>query len=162
VSEDLENLIKKIESQSKKDEMGALAAASELIKEYSEDVRVWSLRSYIYEAMDRYEDAVNDVSKAILIKPLEPGLYFSRGRYLINLERYKESIDDFSPGIELCDLHNNDYYRETLHFFRAFSYLRMGDKKGVLNDLSHIQDEDFSLWIDGMVSKKEMLDAAHS
>lgn len=160
--EDLEKIITHIRSEAHTDKVGALEAATDLVEKYPRNAKVWSLRSYVYTLLKRYADAVQDVTEAISIDPSETAYYFNRGRYLVDLKRYKESVSDFSRGIELCDIYSNDYYRQTLHFLRAFAYLKIGEKEAAMNDLTCVKIDDFAIWVDGLVSKEQLLDAARS
>lgn len=157
MTENLEKLIASIETKVRADDPHALDEANALVGRHPADARVWSLRSYIRSRSNDFDGAIHDISEAISISPLEPVFFFNRGRFQLRLGNYKDSISDLSRGLELCDVHENDYYRDTLLFFRAAAYVRVGDGVSAAADLSKIEDEEFSLWLDGLVSKKQLL-----
>src|SRR5688572_14908939 len=120
--------IQEIETKARAEAPDALARASALIEQYPSEARIWSLRAYIHGRAGAYMKAVGDLTRAICIAPTEPVLFFNRGRKYAKLGNYRLAAEDFSQGLAACDLHSNDYYRESLHFHRAYSYLKLGEK----------------------------------
>ena len=132
----------------------AISLADELVGRYPNEMEAWSLRAYLHARNHNYQEAVADVTRAIDVNALEPSLFFDRGRYDLVLGREESAVTDFSRGLELCDRHNDDYYRESLDFFRAEAFVRLGRKREVLADLVFVRD-DYKMWIDKLRSKAD-------
>lgn len=121
-----------------------------------ENPLVWNTRSYINACEGCFEDAVDDLSKSVLLCNHEPHPYFTRGRLLLKLGRFEEAIDDFNRVLELCDRYNSDYYRRTAYFFRADAYARTGKFSEALSDCDHIPDGTH-IWTDRLRTKAEIV-----
>jgi tetratricopeptide (TPR) repeat protein len=153
----LDELISKAKELAKvHDEEGAMSLATELVQQYPQEMRVWSLRAYLHGLQGNYTEAVADLTRAIEINPAEPHYFYSRGRYRFGLSDNPAAIEDFSKGLDLCDRYKSDYYREELHFWRAEALLRLGKKHEALSDLAHVSD-DFRSWTDKLRTKAELL-----
>jgi tetratricopeptide (TPR) repeat protein len=137
---------------------GAMALADELVIQHPNEMRVWMLQGYLHELNEEYEQAKADLTRAIELNGLEPHLYYSRGRFAFHLDELRDAAQDFSKGLELCEFHKNDYYRDELLFWRALTLLKLGDRQGSLDDLSRLP-EDFSTWTDRPQTKQDLLAA---
>lgn len=153
----LDKTIESVKSMGKDDDARALVEADLLIDQHPSEAKVWSLRSYLHARQGRYENALADMTEAAKLAPEEIAYRFNRGRYHIHVESFDRSIEDFSDGLALCDRHQHDYYRDALYFLRAFSYVKIGDKHAATKDLDQIADDDYSFWVDDLVSKKDLL-----
>jgi tetratricopeptide (TPR) repeat protein len=134
----------------------AMSLANDLVREYPDEMRVWSLRAYLHERRNEYTSAVADLTRAIDINATEPHFFYSRGRYHFTLGDDHSAIGDFTKGLALCDCHNSDYYREELHFWRAEALLRVGSKPEALADLDFVRN-DFTSWTYKLRTKAELL-----
>jgi tetratricopeptide (TPR) repeat protein len=134
----------------------ALSIANELIDRFPDDMEVWLLRSYLFARMANYPRSILDLDRAISINAQEPTLFYDRGRYHFKLESYTRAIEDFSMGLAVCDQLKDDYYRESLLFFRAEAYLALANKEQARNDLSSVRD-DFTTWTFKLRTKSEIL-----
>lgn len=152
----MDHLVKDIEILARTNASEALAQASELVKQYPGEAKAWALRAYVFGRSGHWSNAIGDLTRAIEIWPSEPGLFFHRGRYHIKSGEFHHAIDDFSQGLIACNQHSNDYYRETLHFMRAYACLETGDKTGAANDLANVRGG-FALWVNSMCSRSEPL-----
>jgi tetratricopeptide (TPR) repeat protein len=160
MSDMLDALIKKAESLTRDDEVqSALEIANGLIESNPERAEVWLLRAYIHGRSRNYRRAIEDLTEAISISRVEPSIFFDRGRYQLQVREYGKAIEDFSEGLGLCDYHQNDYYRDALHFFRAEAYLQLGRRRKVLADLEHVHD-DLPTWTTRLRTKSELLQEA--
>jgi tetratricopeptide (TPR) repeat protein len=158
----LDDLISKAEELAKhRDGEGAMSLANELVEQYPNDMKVWSLRAYLHERNNDYAEAIADLTRAIEINAAEPHFFYSRGRYNFALGSDQPAIDDFSKGLDLCDHYKSDYYREELHFWRAEALLRLGKKHEALSDLAHVSD-DFRSWTYKLRTKAELLGECNS
>jgi len=138
------------------DQDGAISMATELVAMYPNELKVWLLRADLYGLNRRYADAIADLTRAIEINPMEPSLLHARGLDALALGNYQEALKDFARGLELCDYHGNDYYRESFHFLRAEAFLRLGKKKEALADLAHVR-EGMKTWTYALRSKSDLL-----
>jgi tetratricopeptide (TPR) repeat protein len=134
----------------------AFSIANELVQQYPAEIRAWLMRAYVQGSMGDDEAAVSDVSNAININQLEPDLFFNRGRYRMCISDINGAVEDFTKGLELCDFHNNDYYRETLLFMRAEALAKLGRTSEALADLAHVRD-DFKIYTTHLRSKADII-----
>jgi tetratricopeptide (TPR) repeat protein len=130
--------------------------ADELTMQFAEEMQVWLLRSYLCALGEEYTQAILDLDRAIDLNSLEPHLFYSRGTYQFYLGNYTSALSDFTKGLDLCDFHQNDYYREELHFWRAEASLRLGRRLDALNDLSKVRS-DFVTWTSRLRTKDHLL-----
>jgi tetratricopeptide (TPR) repeat protein len=153
----LADLISRVEELAKSHEDDhAMSLANELVQQYPNETRVWSLRAYLHERSCDFDHAVTDLTRAIDINASEPHFFYSRGRYNFSLGNHLSAIDDFSEALALCDRHNSDYYREELHFWRAEALLKRGMKTEALSDLACVPDE-FRSWTYKLRTKADIL-----
>jgi tetratricopeptide (TPR) repeat protein len=157
MSTNIDTLIAKAKELARKDDnQGAMLLANELIGKYPNEVRVWSLRGYLHSRNGNHIEAVSDLTCAIDIDGMDPYLFFSRGVDKFEIGDNQSAADDFTEGLDLCDRHRNDYYRETLLFWRAEALLRLGKKHEALLDLARVRD-DFSFWTYKLRTKADLL-----
>jgi tetratricopeptide (TPR) repeat protein len=147
-----DEMIARAEVLAKTDEAGALALADQIAAQYPDDFRVWSLLAYLRALRSDYEAAVSALSRAIDLEQREPCLFFDRGRYELQLGNWVAAERDLSTGLELCDFHQDDYYRQTLHFFRAEARIRLGRNQDALADLGRVE-EGFKFWTYRLATK---------
>ena len=166
----VDNLIAKAKELARKDEdEGAMALANELAARYPNEMKVWSLRAYLYGRSGNYAEAVADFTRAIEINATESGeltldkgvltavdLHFNRGADSFALGDNQSAVDDFTKGLDLCDRYGSDDYRETLLFWRAEARLRLGKKQEAILDLAGVRD-DFKFWTYKLRTKADLL-----
>jgi tetratricopeptide (TPR) repeat protein len=138
------------------DDEKATSLANDLVERFPEEMEVWALRAYLHAREGQHELAIIDISHAIERNSLEPALFHDRGRYELAAGQPERAADDFGKGLELCDYHKNDYYRESLYFHRAEAFLRLKRKREALADLGHVRD-DYTAWINKLRTKSELL-----
>jgi tetratricopeptide (TPR) repeat protein len=139
----------------------AMSAADKLVERLPDEKRAWSYRAHLHRVAHEYSLAISDLTAAIRIRTHdsnEPYLYFFRGACLLRVERLEDALEDFTAGLGFCDLYKDDYYRETLVFFRAYTLIRLGRASMALRDLENV-DESFSFWIDKLRTKADLLRA---
>ena len=157
MSRTLDDLIAKAKQLEKNgDEQGAMSLAEQLLASHMNDIRVWLLHAHLHALSRNYIDAVADMSRAIEINVLEPHLFFTRGTYRFALGEDKLAVEDFTEGLRLCDYHKNDYYRDTMYFWRAEALLKLGKKVEALSDLASVPD-DFQFWTDKLRTKADLI-----
>ena len=49
--------------------------------------------------LEQYEEAIEDFTQAITIKPDDAKVYFERGKAKVSLKQYEEAIEDFTQAI---------------------------------------------------------------
>jgi tetratricopeptide (TPR) repeat protein len=170
---ELDNLIAAAKKRARDgDNEGAMSLANDLIDRYTNEWRVWSLRAYLQRRSGRYAEAVSDLTRAIEItiinleESAQAGLItvdllFNRGADKFALGDTHSAIEDFSSGLALCDRYASDDYRETLHFWRAEAFLRLGKKSEALSDLRRVRD-DFRFWTYELRTKADLLAECNS
>jgi tetratricopeptide (TPR) repeat protein len=157
VTPDLKDLISRIRNiAGAGDEERAMALAADLVAQYPSDSRVWSLRSYLRGRVSDYTGAVADVTHAIELDPLETSYLLSRGMDRLRLGDYLLAAEDFSRGLDLCDHHHDNYFREMLYFMRAEAFLMIGKKDQALTDLTHVRS-DFRTWTYRLRTKADLI-----
>jgi tetratricopeptide (TPR) repeat protein len=165
----VDDLIAKAEKMAKSDDdKGAMSLANDLVTQYPNEMKVWSLHAYLNGRSGNYAEAVSDFTRAIEINAKEPelgldkgiltavDLRFNRGADNFALGNNQSAIDDFTKGLDLCDRHHSDDYRETLLFWRAEALLKLGKKHEALSDLARVRD-DFSFWTYKLRTKADLL-----
>ena len=153
----LQNLISNAETLARAgDDEKTVSLAEDLIQRFPDEMEVWALRAYLYARRQKYEQAIDDLTRAIEINPLEPFLFHDRGRYELAVGKPESAVDDFGKGLNLCDHYGNDYYRESLHFHRAEAFLMLGKRREALSDLSRVR-ADYRAWIRSLRTKTELL-----
>jgi tetratricopeptide (TPR) repeat protein len=154
---DLRQAISKAEEQASSGHIEeALSIASELVLQHPGEIRAWSLRAHLQALMGDVAAAVSDVSNAIILNPAEPSLFFDRGRQRMRMADVDGAIEDFSKALELCDFHDNNYYRETLLFMRAEALAKLGRANDALADLAHVRD-DFRIYTTKLRSRDDIV-----
>ena len=66
-------------------------------------------RGYIYDSLEKYNEAISDYSKAIELTPEYAATYSNRGATYINLKKYDKAAADFDKAIELDPEFANSY-----------------------------------------------------
>jgi tetratricopeptide (TPR) repeat protein len=94
----------------------ALGQCNTLIQRDDRNTAAYTARSRVYVASMDYPNAINDISRNIVIEPNEPEHYFVRGQYYQQFSQHPNAINDFSKYISL----KND--NPEVYFARAKSY----------------------------------------
>ena len=77
--------------------------------------------------MDKDDEAILDINKAIELNPQNSYYYYDKGRFEYWLSRYKEAVVAFTKGIELKPT-------ESKYTFRANCYMELGEFDFALSD----------------------------
>jgi Tfp pilus assembly protein PilF len=105
----------------------AIALADAVLAKYPYEQDGWMLRSALFHLSKNYEQALDDVKRAIKMNPRDSFLHYTHGWMVYELTRYDEATNYFSKAIDLYGVHRNDCYSEGLHFMRAEAFLKLGD-----------------------------------
>lgn len=102
---------------------------SKVIEEYPDSTGLaYSNRGVLYSAAGKYEEALKDHSKALLLRPGYWMIYFNRALVLSQLGRNAEAVDDFTRGIGL-NPYDPDAYNN-----RGGAYAKLGDFEAAISD----------------------------
>jgi tetratricopeptide (TPR) repeat protein len=98
----------------------AMIQCNEVIKFDDRNTAAYLERSKVYKKNLDYPNAINDISKTILLQPDNSGFYFERGKYYQEFNQQLNAINDFSKTIAL----NTAIKKEdpAVYYSRAKSY----------------------------------------
>lgn len=109
------------------------------------DELVYDDRANYYYKLERYEEAIENLTKAIELNcddMLLKCYYFNRGMCYLNLDRNKEAIKDFTKCISLFD--ENEDEDEEMYFdaltHRMDCYAAMGNYQKAIEDCEYVLD----------------------
>ncbi|OXB69598.1 UNVERIFIED_CONTAM: hypothetical protein H355_008888 [Colinus virginianus] len=85
----------------------AVWAITEAIKLNPREHRLFGNRSYCYEKLQRYEEALRDAQMALGLQPNWPKGFFRKGKALWGLKRYAEARDTFEQLLHLEGAHTD-------------------------------------------------------
>jgi tetratricopeptide (TPR) repeat protein len=134
----------------------ALAIADEVLVEAPSSLRSWMLRAFVHELAENHAAARADLSSAIELEPKEPHLFYTRGRMSYLLGDFADALEDFSEALRLGQIHENDYYDQEVSFWRAATFVALGNFEAARADLSRVNDG-FCTWTNGMLTKADLL-----
>jgi tetratricopeptide (TPR) repeat protein len=110
------------------DPQGALDQCNDVLKNNDRNTDAYLMRSNVYKKNLDYPNAINDISKNILIDPENPDFYFARGICYQEFNQHTNAINDFTKYISLTPDDPDGYA------VRAQSY------EGIMNYDKAIQD----------------------
>jgi tetratricopeptide (TPR) repeat protein len=103
----------------------AMDQCNEVIKNNDRNTAAYLQRSKVYKKNLDYPNAINDISKTILIDPANPMFYFERGKYYQEFNQHINAINDFSKCISLqAAIKTED---PSVYYARAKSYEEISD-----------------------------------
>jgi tetratricopeptide (TPR) repeat protein len=111
---------------------GALLQCNEVIKNDDRNTDAYIMRSRVYKKNLDYPNAINDISKNILIDPANPAFYMLRGVYYQEFNQHTNAINDFTKYISL---NNSD---PDAYFARARSYEEIMNLEKAMEDYGKI------------------------
>ena len=79
--------------------------------------------------MKQYDEAIQDLSKALALNPNDAFAYNERGSIYFELEKYEQAIQDFDKVIEFKDFYEPDAYRR-----RGNAYLKLEQYERAIRD----------------------------
>lgn len=79
----------------------AVQAFTEAIKLNPREHRLFGNRSYCYEKLQQYQEALRDAEMALGLQPNWPKGFFRKGKALWGLQRYTEATDTFKQLLSL-------------------------------------------------------------
>jgi tetratricopeptide (TPR) repeat protein len=112
----------------------ALGQCNAMIARNDRNAAAYTARSKVYVASMDFPNAINDISKNIVMEPEEPEHYFTRGQFYQKFNQHSNAINDFSKYISL-KADNVDVY-----FARAESYEEIMNFERAASDYNKITD----------------------
>jgi tetratricopeptide (TPR) repeat protein len=114
----------------------AMDQCNEVIKNNDRNTDAYLKRSKVYMKNLDYPNAINDISKIILIDPNNPMFYFERGKCYQEFNQHTNAINDFSKSISLeAALRKED---PDVYYARAKSYEEIMDYDKARADYNRI------------------------
>lgn len=110
----------------------AMDQCNEVIRMYDKNTTAYTLRSLIYKKNLDFPNAINDISKNILIDPENPDFYLQRGALYQEFNQHTNAIGDFSKYITMRPDSANAY------FMRARSYEEVLNLDKAMEDYAKI------------------------
>jgi tetratricopeptide (TPR) repeat protein len=110
----------------------AMTQCNEVIKNDDRNTDAYIMRSKVYKKNLDYPNAINDISKNILIDPANASFYMLRGTYYQEFNQHTNAINDYSKYITL-NASDPDAY-----FARAKSYEEIMNYEKAMEDYAKI------------------------
>ena len=107
----------------------AIKLLDELAADQPDQFEVYFQRAMAKDGLGRHGEALVDLDFAIRLQPIEPALFYFRGRFLIEQLRYADGIADMDRTIVTDMALDSDYYASSARFIRAVAYFLGGDLK---------------------------------
>lgn len=103
------------------------------------------------------EKALHYINKALELDSDNLEYLFNKSRWLINKEKYLETVEVLTDLLAIEKSLNQKYFTETAYFYRAIALCKLGSYVHSREDLSHVRD-DMRLFVFGsLCSKAELL-----
>jgi len=96
-------------------------------------------KNYVDKAKNNFKLAVTDLTEAIRIRPFDALYFVNRGIFYLNLEEYKEAVEDFSCAINYAsDVLKDGLIKEGILIFvlRGRAYTGLKDYDKAIEDFS--------------------------
>ena len=132
----------------------ALQICDDFINNHPHERKGYKEKSFIFELMNRWDNAIETVTKLIDSGSTEPDDFFSRGRWNLMVGNFVGAIKDFTEVIEIEKKAGSTYYTESAYFGRAESNLRAGYYEEAIKDCEEVR-EGFTLHLTGRLRTKE-------
>lgn len=106
----------------------AIEKFTEAIRFDYTDHRLYGNRSYCYDKINLFQEALSDAEKAIYLEPLWPKGYFRKGRALSGLRMFKEAEEAYEKVLEFENTDDPEL-EEELYKVRSLQLQEMGFSK---------------------------------
>ena len=104
------------------DPVEAMKQCNEVLKNNDRNTDAYLVRSKVYMKNLDYPNAINDISKNILIDPANPEFYLTRGYCYQEFNQHPNAINDFSKYISLQPDSAKAYYARARSYEAIFDY----------------------------------------
>ena len=109
---------------------------NEVIKNDDRNTEAYIMRSKVYKKTLDYPNAINDISKNILIDPGNPGFYMLRGIYYQEFNQHSNAIIDFSRYISLKADDPEAYFARARSYEEIMNFEKAMEDYGKITILS--------------------------
>ncbi len=113
--------ISKIRVKRRYGKIKTISEATEIIKEYPEEVQIYQILAQLLTREGKFDEALADYSKTIELEPSNSVNYFKRAIVYVVKGEYDLAIADFSKSIELEPSNSVNYFK------RAIVYVVKGE-----------------------------------
>lgn len=130
------------ERLNKKDYQGAIDDFSEVLDYIFEYTKLYNIRAFCYQQLQRYQLAINDLSRIITIASNSDFLYevyFNRGNCYLSLKQYQNAIADYTKAIEI----KTDFI--PAYFTRGIVYKELGKIAKAEKDFNDVKQLKYKL-----------------
>jgi tetratricopeptide (TPR) repeat protein len=100
----------------------AIAQCNEVIALNDRNTDAYSIRSQIYKNALDFPNAINDISKNILIDPANPDFYLQRGVLYQEFNQHTNAISDLTKYINMRPDSANAYFRRAKSYEEILNY----------------------------------------
>ncbi|HEX2977430.1 MAG TPA: tetratricopeptide repeat protein, partial [Bacteroidales bacterium] len=104
------------------DPQAAMAQCMAVISKNDRNTDAYSMRARIYKKNLDFPNAINDVSKNIMIDPENPDFFMQRGILYQEFNQHTNAINDFSKYISMRPDSANAYFRRAKSFEDIMNY----------------------------------------
>jgi tetratricopeptide (TPR) repeat protein len=123
------------------DSQGAMAQCNEILKTDDRNTAAYTTRSRVYKANIDFPNAINDISKNILIEPSNPDFYLIRGKYYQEFNQHTNAINDFTKYISLNPNNPDAFFARAKSYEEIMSYEKAMDDYNKITVLSEFNQE---------------------
>ncbi|HLN20383.1 MAG TPA: caspase family protein [Bacteroidales bacterium] len=114
----------------------AMAQCNEVLKLNDRNTDAYSLRALIYKSSLDFPNAINDISKNILIDPENPEFYSQRGNLYQEFSQHQNAIADFSKYITMRPDSASAYFKRARSYEEIMNYEKAMDDYNKITVLS--------------------------
>lgn len=100
----------------------AMRQCENVLRLDNRNTEAYMIRSKIHVANLDYPNAINDMSKNILIEPDNPEMYFQRGIYYQEFNQHTNAISDFSKVISMNQKDPEAYFKRARSYEEILNY----------------------------------------
>ena len=107
----------------------AIAFYKDAIELFQLDYRYFVNRSFCYDQLNQFTEALDDADRAIKLHPIGPNCHFRKGRALKGLKHFERAQESFEKVIELAGQNCPEAHYELIQIRKA-----MNNEKGQTDD----------------------------
>ena len=100
----------------------AMVQCNEVLKSDDRNTKAYLVRAKIYKKNLDYPNAINDISKNILIDPSNPDFYLERGTYYQEFNQHPNAINDYTKYISLRPDSSVGYFKRARSYEEIMNY----------------------------------------
>lgn len=123
------------------DSQSAMSQCNEVLKNDDRNTAAYLMRSKVYKASIDFPNAINDISKNILIEPGNPDFYLIRGQYYQEFNQHTNAINDFTKYISLNANNPDAFFARAKSYEEIMNYEKAMDDYKKITELSEFNQE---------------------